>query len=153
MHICFSCRLSLDNDALKMAVNSDTVCGRCYMKYEKEKALSDKPNMTFEEWRTDVAESYGFDPYLERDTDILVHARNSAALLPVSKETLSIMEDISECAPGLEADEILRQALGLLKTHVMELEHEAFTRSALAQMIGIHVAAALQAGSDLDEDF
>jgi len=132
MNICFSCRLALEDGVLHMNVNSDVVCARCYMKYLEARGES---RLTFEHWRANEGERYGFDPYLERDAQIQMQAGSNAALLPVDRDTLDALEDVRDALPELTNDEILVNALGLFKKKLVEIETDAMRMSNLARMI------------------
>lgn len=77
----------------------------------------------FEEWRCSgrVIEFFGFDPYTDRQTDVVLMAPKAAGLLAVQGDVLDILDDLKD-RTGLETDEVVRRALYALNKVVAESE-------------------------------
>lgn len=146
MKICFSCRVAHNTDALMLNVDSDQVCAGCFRKWSADKKRLGE-DMTFAGWRKGQAvESFGFDPYFDRDATVQMEAADAAALISLSAETMGLLENMREIAPSLDADDIIHQALEALQARIDTKVSEALERDQMAQMIGAAVAEALGRG-------
>jgi len=147
-----------------LAVDSDEICYVCWRKYlsfmEKNRIIDDngnsledpEKNTVFQQWRQDNAESgFGFDPYLERETEMFLYARNSSALVPLSQESLDLIENIKERCPLFDDLEIIEKALLCFQKQVLEIEKDTMDKIMMCELLAEAIKEALKGRDDTGE--
>lgn len=141
MKICFSCRVTHDKEALMLRQDSDMICAGCFKKFAT--ARDEGGPTDFQEWRQGD-EAFGFDPYQEREVEVQMMSGSAAALVPLSRRSLDLIEMARDRCPSMGTQELVEQALQCLNEKLDSIEEQAMERSMLAHMIGMHVAAAMR---------
>tara|TARA_R110000772_G_scaffold148685_1_gene259269 strand:+ start:447 stop:881 length:435 start_codon:yes stop_codon:yes gene_type:complete len=141
---CFSCRIVVNSSiSFGDGVGNDT-CSPCYLKYLDRRDTAD---VTFEQWRSDQVELFGFNPYMERELEIALTAPDAHALLPVSADVFQMIEEAS-ARSGVDEEEVVHSALAMFMSHLSDLEADVVRMRTQAALISEAVAAAIRDGSD-----